>query len=56
MADPRVSQKRTLQNRKAQREFRQRRANYLKDLEQKVRRYESGDNEVRGLFFRRRAC
>lgn len=30
-----------MQNRKAQREFRQRRATYLKDLEAKVRRYES---------------
>lgn len=38
-----LEQKRTLQNRKAQREFRQRRATYLKDLEAKVRRYESGE-------------
>lgn len=39
--DPQPISKRTLQNRKAQREFRQRRATYLKDLEAKVRRYES---------------
>ena len=35
-------QKRTLQNRKAQREFRVRRAHYLKELEERVRGYESG--------------
>lgn len=34
--------KRTLQNRKAQREFRVRRAHYLKELEERVRSYESG--------------
>ena len=39
------AQKRTLQNRKAQREFRQRRAHYLKDLEERVRRYESSQGD-----------
>ena len=37
-----LEQKRTLQNRKAQREFRVRRAHYLKELEERVRGYESG--------------
>lgn len=35
-----------MQNRKAQREFRQRRAAYLKDLEEKVRRYETSQTEA----------
>lgn len=38
--------KRTLQNRKAQREFRERKASYVKSLEQRIRVYES--NEVQG--------
>lgn len=38
--------KRTLQNRKAQREFRERKASYVKSLEQRIRAYES--NEVQG--------
>src|SRR5436190_8298621 len=38
--------KRTLQNRKAQREFRERKASYVKSLEQRIRAYEL--NEVQG--------
>jgi hypothetical protein len=38
--------KRTLQNRKAQREFRDRKASYVKSLEQRIRAYES--NEIQG--------
>jgi hypothetical protein len=34
--------KRTLQNRKAQREFRERKASYVKSLEERVRQYETG--------------
>ncbi|OLL25247.1 AP-1-like transcription factor [Neolecta irregularis DAH-3] len=35
--------KRTLQNRKAQKEFRERKASYVKSLEQRVRSYEAGE-------------
>lgn len=38
--------KRTLQNRKAQREFRERKASYVKSLEQRIRAYEA--NEMQG--------
>jgi hypothetical protein len=38
--------KRTLQNRKAQREFRERKASYVKSLEQRLRAYET--DEVQG--------
>jgi hypothetical protein len=38
--------KRTLQNRRSQKEFRLRRANYLKELEEKCRRYESQESLV----------
>jgi hypothetical protein len=38
--------KRTLQNRRSQKEFRLRRANYLKELEEKCRRYESEESLV----------
>jgi hypothetical protein len=46
--------KRTLQNRKAQREFRERKASYVKSLEQRIRAYES--NEVQGNVELQRAA
>ena len=46
--------KRTLQNRKAQREFRERKASYVKSLEQRIRAYES--NEVQGNIELQRAA
>ena len=54
--DPEVSQpsKRTLQNRKAQREFRERKASYVKSLEQRIRAYES--NEVQSNVELQRAA
>jgi hypothetical protein len=51
--DPAPS-KRTLQNRKAQREFRERKASYVKSLEQRIRAYES--NEVQGNVELQRAA
>ncbi|KEI40052.1 uncharacterized protein L969DRAFT_16726 [Mixia osmundae IAM 14324] len=41
-----AAHQRTLQNRKAQKEFRQRRAQYLRTLEEKVRRYEDGESDA----------
>jgi len=46
--------KRTLQNRKAQREFRERKASYVKSLEQRIRAYES--NEIQGNVELQRAA
>lgn len=46
--------KRTLQNRKAQREFRERKASYVKSLEQRIRAYEA--NEVQGNVELQRAA
>jgi hypothetical protein len=46
--------KRTLQNRKAQREFRERKASYVKSLEHRIRAYES--NEVQGNVELQRAA
>ena len=46
--------KRTLQNRKAQREFRERKASYVKSLEQRIRAYET--NEVQGNVELQRAA
>ena len=54
--NPRENQpsKRTLQNRKAQREFRERKASYVKSLEQRIRAYEA--NEVQGNVELQRAA
>lgn len=46
--------KRTLQNRKAQREFRERKASYVKSLEQRIRAYEN--NEIQGNVELQRAA
>jgi hypothetical protein len=46
--------KRTLQNRKAQREFRERKASYVKSLEQKLRAYET--NEIQSSVELQRAA
>ena len=46
--------KRTLQNRKAQREFRERKASYVKSLEQRIRSYDS--NEVQANVEMQRAA
>jgi hypothetical protein len=46
--------KRTLQNRKAQREFRERKASYVKSLEQRIRAYEN--NEIVGNVELQRAA
>jgi len=51
---PEQPSKRTLQNRKAQREFRERKASYVKSLEQRIRAFEQ--NEIQGNVELQRAA